>query len=345
MILGLMVLLFVPYACVAGDPQPVVFATFVASGAELHNALILTESIRTFGGQAKNAPVWIYGSAGFLKTQKDLVRKLVALKAQVKPSDVPAEASNVPFALAVFAAATAERDASGAAKMLVWMGNDTVVLKDPGEFLLAEGKSLGYRPVTHQNIGSLFSEAPDAFWRHLYEKLAVSEAAMFPMKTVADGKTLRPYFTAGLVVVRPERGIMKRWAESFSALCADPAFVEMCAKDSRTNTFLHQAALTGAILNLLKKDEMVELSDRYNYPVFFKEMYGGDKEFDTIDGVATMSYDIYFQNPGPNWATKLKGPAETVSWLKERFGVGKGGGAASSSTKMRYRFQHGEKKH
>jgi hypothetical protein len=339
----ILALLFVPCAGMAGAVRPVIFATYADNGAQLHNALVMTESIRDFGAHVKDAPVWVYAPAGLLKTNRDVVKKLVARGAQVRGSEVPGESQNVPFAGKVFAAAQAEGEANGAAAILVWMDNDTVVLKDPGDLLLAGGKSLGCRPVAYQNIGSLYAEPPDAFWSSLYRKLSVPAAALVPMKTSADEKTLRPYFDAGLLVVRPERGIMKKWAESFSALCGDPEFVEMCRKSPRTSTFLHQAALAGAILNLVPKDEMVQLPDRYNYPLFFKEMYGGDREFNTIDNVVTLRYGGFFEKPAPGWAAKLKGPAATISWLEKRFGGGEAP-TPDTSTKMRYRFQHGGKK-
>ena len=342
-LLIILVLLLVPCACMAGAKRPVIFASYADNGVQLHNALVMTESIRDFGARVKDAPVWIYAPAGLLKTNRDVVKKLIARGAQVRASEAPGESRDVPFAGKVFAAAKAEGEAKGAAAILVWMDNDTVVLKDPEDLLLAEGKSLGYRPVAYQNIGSLYADPPDAFWSSLYRKLGVPASALVPMKTAADGKRLRPYFDAGLLDVRPERGIMKKWAESFSALCGDPEFMEMCRKSPRTSTFLHQAALAGAILNLVHQDEMVQLPDQYNYPLFFKEMYGGDREFNTIDNVVTLRYDVYFEKPAPGWAAKLKGPAATISWLEERFRGGEGR-KEDTSTKMRFRFQHGGKK-
>ncbi|MGD1047442.1 MAG: hypothetical protein ABR899_01665 [Candidatus Krumholzibacteriaceae bacterium] len=343
-LLIVLVLLFVPCACTAGAKRPVIFASYADNGAQLRHAAVMTESIRDFGARVKDAPVWIYGPAGLLKTNRDVVKKLVSLGAQVKASEAPGESAKVPSAGKVFTAAQAEREATGAAAVLVWMDNDTVVLKDPGDLLLAEGKSLGLRPVAYQNIGSLYAEPPDAFWSGLYRKLSVPASALFPMKTVADGKTLRPYFDAGLLVVRPERGIMKAWAESFSALCGDPDFAAMCGKSERTSTFLYEAVLAGAILNLVHQDEMVQLPEQYNYPLFFKELYGGDREFHTIDNVVTLRYDVYFDKPGPGWGAKLKGPAATISWLEKRFGGGEVQKKQETSTKMRFRFEHGGKK-
>jgi hypothetical protein len=346
----LAMLAIVPGSSLAGAARPVVFASYADDGEQLHNALVLVESIRTFGGQFADAPVWIYAPASVLKSQGGLVKRCAGLEAETKPSDAPREALAFPFAGKVFAAARAEAAAKGAASILVWMDEDTVVLKEPRDLLLAQGASLGYRPVMHRNIGSLYSERPDAFWRRVYEKLSVPESAMFPMKTVADGATLRPYFNAGLLAVRPERGIMKMWAEAFAALYRDPVLAGMCAKDDRQRIFLHQAALSGAIMKHIKRSELTLLSDRYNYPLFFKEMFGADKEFDDVGGVVTLRYEGFFRNPSTGWASRLKGPAETISWLEKRLGGEKGEGSGPGSgrrddagTKLRYRFEHGAK--
>jgi hypothetical protein len=318
--LSLAALIFVPHACFAGPPQPAIFATFAEDGPQLRNALVLVESIRSFGGLYGNAPVWIYVPSCILRTQKDLIEKCKNLGARVTASDANAESKDFRFAGKVFAAARAEAEASGKAAILVWMDNDTAVLRQPDEFSLAKGKSLGYRPVMNRNIGSPYSKPPDAFWKRVFGKLSVRESALFPMKTAADRETIRPYFNAGLLVVRPERGILAQWARSFPALYRD--------------------SVIGAVLNLLGRGEMVQLSDSYNYPIFFERMYGGARRFDSLDGVVTMRHDVFFQNPMPGWDGKLKGPVKTISWLKERF-AGEGARKEDSSTKMRFRFEHG----
>jgi hypothetical protein len=338
----LAIVMLVPGSCLFGAARPVVFASYAGDGEQLHNTLILVESVRTFGGRFADAPVWIYAPSSLLKTQEKLVKSFAPLGAEVRPSDAPREAREVPYAGKVFAAARAEAEAKGAASILVWMDEDTVVLKEPRDLMLVRGKSLGYRPVTHQNIGSLYSEKPDALWRRVYERLSVPESAVFPMKTAADGKTLRPYFNAGLLAVRPERGLLKAWAEAFSALYNDPVLAGMCGKDERARVFLHQAALSGAIMKHLDRDEMELLPAGYNYPLFFEKTDGADKAFDTLDGVVTLRYDVAFRNPAPDWSAKLKGPAETVSWLEKRLGRGSGAGN-DAGTKMRFKFQRGGK--
>ena len=336
----LALLAIAPGQSLFGAARPVIFASYAGDSEQLRNTLALVESIREFGGQFAGAPVWIYTPPNVLKTQEKLVKSISSLGAEVRQGDVPRDARDVPYAGKVFAASKAEAAAKGAASILVWLDEDTIVLKEPRELALARGKSVGLRPVTHRNIGSLYSEKPDAFWSLVYRKLAIPESAFFPMKTVADGALLRPYFNAGLLAVRPERGLLQGWKDAFAALYHDPEVMELCAKEARARIFLHQAALSGAILQSVAKDEMTMLPDGYNYPLFFNEMYGANRPFDTLDGVVTLRYDVYFRNPAPGWSAKLKGSPTAVSWLEERFGGGSGE-SDDLGTKMRYRFQHG----
>ena len=299
---------------------PVVFATFAADAEQLGHTRILTESIRTFAGGLRGAPVWVLAPRALLEARPDLVAGLAALKAEVRPSEAPAEALVFPLSRKVFAAAQAESAAAGRGAVLVWMDEDTVVLREPRDFRLPPGISLAWRPVMHQRIGSLYDEPVDAFWSRVYERLEVPESAVFPVIAPADSSKLRAYFNAGLLVARPERGILRRWARAFPVLYRDTMLVRMCRQDGYKALFLHQAALAGAILGDVKRGEMRELPPQYNFPLFFREMYGARREFDSIAEVVTLRYDVYFQNPAPDWSRRLTGPPETVAWLAERLG-------------------------
>ena len=294
--------------------------SFAETAEALEDTLYLAESLRTFGGGMKNAPVRIYAPEALIEAQPGLVGKIKAQGADVRTSRAPEDALRFPFSRKVFASAQAEKEAEGGAEILAWLDEDTIVLDEPRDFILPKGIALGYRPVMHQRIGSLFDEPPDAFWSRVYETLAVPASAIFPVVTPADGKKLRAYFNAGMLVVRPERGILRRWAEAFPLLYRDPVFDEWCRKDQVKLIFLHQAALAGAILARIRREEMVDLGPRYNYPIFFKEMYGAQREFRSVADLVTLRYDVYFQNPAPDWADRLEGPPEKIAWLRGRLG-------------------------
>jgi hypothetical protein len=300
-------------------PQRIIFAGFAEGAEQISHMLVFVESVRKFAGSFRDAPVWIYVPKGSKDKFKKILAKITALKTQIYESTAPQKSLEYFFARKVFAAAEAEAHAEGQTEILAWLDEDTILLKEPEDFLLLKEKGLGYRPVMHQNIGSLYSDPPDEFWSRVYKKLSIPESALFPMVTPADQRTLRPYFNAGLMVVRPERGVLRAWPENFKLLYEDPVFTEMCRKDVYKRIFLHQAALVGAILNTLKREEMFEFSPKYNYPLFFHEKFEATRKFGDISEAITTRYDVYFRDPTSGWSERLKGPEEIIIWLREKF--------------------------
>lgn len=253
-------------------------------------------------------------------TAEEMIEELRGPGVEIRISTTPDEAQWFYFAGKVFAAGKAETAAEGKAAILVWMDDDTIVLREPADFVLSDRTAFAYRPVTHNRSGSLYSESPDPFWSRIYEKLAIEPDSLFPVVTPADRQTIRAYFNSGLLVVRPEHGILRGWGESFRVLYRDSVLAEMCREDVTKRIFLHQTALVGGVMHALDKDAMTELSDRYNYPVFFERMFSAEKEFDSIEDVITLRYDVYFRKPNPDWSDRLRGPAELISWMKDRLG-------------------------
>lgn len=316
-----------PVACAAAAapdtlraPPPIVFAAFAGDATELEHTLYLVESIRTFAGGMRACPVRVYAPRELLEAESALTERLAAAGARTAASAAPEDALRFPFARKVFAAAQAENETTGAAEILAWMDEDTIVLAEPAEFLLPRGVSFGFRPVMHKLIGSAADAPPDEFWRRVYDRLAVPDSAAFSVVTPADSQVIRAYFNAGLLVVRPERGLLRRWAESFPVLYRDPETAAMCRQDRYRTLFLHQVALAGAVLSALDRSEMRELPPRYNFPLFFQEMFGAKREFNDLTGLATLRYDVYFRDPAPDWAERLHGPREQIGWLAERLG-------------------------
>ncbi|MFH1313549.1 MAG: hypothetical protein ABIJ00_10055 [Candidatus Eisenbacteria bacterium] len=294
----------------AGTKEPIIFATFAEDSGAVSNVLLLAESIRTFGGKYKDAPILVYMPADLAKQESESAERFKNLHVEVRSSDAPEEAAWFLFAGKVFASAEAEVAAKETADILAWLDEDTIVLREPGEFSLPEGKTLGYRPVMHKNVGLLRTEPLDEFWGRAFELLSVAETALFPMVTPADGDTIKPYFNAGCMVIRPERGLMAKWVDCFTTLYEDSLLTEMCKADFRKRIFIHQVALAGAILTHLERDDLMEFSSRINYPIFFEQMFGARRVFDDITDVVTFRHESYFRKPAPDWDKKLKGPAD-----------------------------------
>jgi hypothetical protein len=295
------------------------FATFAGSTEQLQHVYLLAESIRQFAGQFREAPIRVYLPQGFDTTASEVLPKLVSLQVEIRKSSAPQESRWLYYAEKVFAAAVAERDAEGFSAVLVWLDEDTIVLQEPAELVLPENVVFGYRPVMHNRSGSLYTDPPDSYWSRVYDRLAIDVASLFSMITPADRQTIRAYFNAGLLVVRPERHILRRWAEDFTRLYADRSLIDMCEKDITRRIFLHQTALVG-VVNHVSRDEMIELPETYNYPLFFHEQWEAADEFGSIENVVTLRYDTYFRDPDPDWRNQLRGPDHLVAWLSERLG-------------------------
>jgi len=299
----------------------VIFAAYAEDQEGLRSIFFLAESIREFAGPFSTAPIWLYVPEGLTLVDTQWAGKFRDLRVEIKTSRTPEAARRFYFAGKVFAAGQAESDAQGKAAVLVWMDEDTVILRPPDAFNLPDGICLAYRPVMHNRSGSLYGVPPSAFWGRIYDKLALDDSQLFSMVTVADKQTIRAYFNAGLLVVRPERGILRAWPVCFTTLYSDSILADMCDKDEEKKIFLHQTALVGAVLNNAARKELKELSEQYNYPIFFHQQYESKAPFDDIGDIISLRYDVYFRNPDPQWSQKLKGPTQVVSWLKTRLGL------------------------
>jgi len=300
--------------------QKLLFAAYAESADELQDTKLLAESIRTFGGEHRNSSMRVYHPGNIILDNHRILVDLVLMQVEVCTIDIPEEADRLFYAGKPFAAARAESDMRDKADILVWIDTDTVMLDEPSDFCLEPEISLAYKTVMHNRSGSLFGAAPDEYWRRIYSVLEIEEEQLFPMVTWADHQKIRAYFHAGLLVVRPEKKILGAWADCFRKLYTDKTLAALCRADRVKNVFLHQTALVGAILPRLKREQMTELSDQYNYPVFFDKKYASEIVFDRLDDVVTLRRIVSFGSIDINWERQLSGPEDKISWLKERLG-------------------------
>lgn len=301
-----------------GEPTPgLAFAFCVWEESQLREALALAESIRSFGGGLSRAAVLAYILKDRVKAGAAFVDDLNKLDVEVRSFSAPPEALAFPFAAKIFAAARAEAELDGKTDFLAWLDPDTVIWQEPRAFLLEKGKSLGYRPVMHQLIGSSFDRPADAFWRRLFQMLGVGDKALFSMTTPVDRMAIRPYFNAGLLIVRPEKGLLRAWAPAFQKAAADEELLDMCRQDELKLIFLHQAALAGALLAALPKTEMTELPETYNYPLNLHDRIPAERRPSSLDGLITLRYDDSARVTGLIRKSGISG--KLAEWLLAHF--------------------------
>ena len=315
----LFAVLIIITACKQDTYNPrMVFAMVADQEYQLEYVNLLAESVHKFGGKYSNVAIWVYTAIEEERLDSTLITNLENNSVKINKVSVPEEARWFFFASKVYAAAEAEKSAAGKYDILAWLNFDTILLKEPTEFVLPGNVSLGYRPVMHRNIGLGINDPLDDFWKRAFELMQVSEDTVFPMVTPADQDSIKPYINAGCLIVNPNKGILQNWVSNFEILYKDQTLRDMCEANIKKRIFIHQAALTGALLNYLKPDEYVELPETVNYPLFFNEMFGSKKDFHNITDVVTFRHEAFFNNPVEGWQDLLIGPKDKLDWLIEK---------------------------
>lgn len=291
------------------------------NATQLRHVLVLCESLREFDGRYSDTPIIIYIPPELRESDATLGARLEKMRVTRRQTSAPSEALRDFYARKVYAAAQCEEELVESGKILVWLDEDTMILQEPSEFNIADRQiKIGWRPVMHRNIGFLYSKPPDPFWSRVYHLLEVPDSSIFPTKTAASDRIIRPYINAGILVVKTDAGLLRQWKETFEILYKDSVIKQLAEDDPKIRMFLHQAVLAGAFLTTLSQDETYLLLDTYNYPLFFKQMFGAPREFNDIEKVVTLRYDVFFENPTADWWLHIKGSPITVNWIRSRLG-------------------------
>ncbi|NLI16081.1 MAG: hypothetical protein GX409_07345 [candidate division Zixibacteria bacterium] len=304
-----------------GDPPTMpktklIFATYVQDKNDFHWAMVMFESIDSFAGQYKAMPRWLYLVDSTPEMESLAVEQQSRYGYQVRKSATPPQATRLFYAGKVYASAIAESEAAGGCDYLAWLDPDIVFVKPPESFDLPENIALGCRPVMLQLIGSSYDQPPDSFWSRLYNLLDVPDSAVFPVTTPVDRAEIRAYFNAGMIIVRPEKGILRGWPTAFEKLYTDSTMMSMVKSDRLKTIFLHQAALAGNILTKLSRAEILELPPTYNYPLNLADRYPADSKPVSLDSLVMFRHDGIFTTA--EQLAKVDDGSKILAWLMER---------------------------
>ncbi|MEZ5358441.1 MAG: hypothetical protein R3F48_06375 [Candidatus Zixiibacteriota bacterium] len=300
----------------SGLKETYTFATYFDSDLGISGIFSLTESLRQFGGRFADSEVRMYLPQSVTIDDAEFKQRIKEHHVLLKRCRVPESAEKFFYGGKPFAAAAAEADAEKSGHNLVWLDHDAIFLSEPTAFELAPDTCLAYLPVMHNRSGTNFESPPDAFWSRIYELQQLTPEMLFPMITPADEEKIRAYFHCGILAVRPHKGIMRRWAAEFKRLCTDDALIAISEENQTYRIFLHQAALTGAILHTITRDEMLELPEVYNYPIFFDRQYGAKKPYNDITDAVIIRCVVNLKKIGDNWPDELIGPDDKKDWLR-----------------------------
>lgn len=292
-----------------------VFACTAQPGQGMAEALLLARSIRQFGGSMAGNTIGVLIPETGDEVGQQIEADFRSLAVRLIPFTFSDEAHGFPFAGKVFAAAKAEAWAEGANSNLIWMDRDSLVLQEPFALQLPPGKLLGYRPVDHTLIGSPYDSPLDDFWGLVYRLCAVPAERVFPMIASVDENRIRPYFNAGMLVVRPEHKLLRSWAGNFERLYDAPSFKPFYEQDFLYRIFFHQAILAGTVLTAFDQAQIYPLPYLVNYPLHMHSLYPAAFRPARMNDLISCRYDTFFQDPA--WQDESLIDEPLKSWLLE----------------------------
>lgn len=271
--------------------KQIVFASLASSPESSPKIRLLLDSLKDFAGELFKPPLVVVHPDGLDITAGN-ARVLKLHDVRMVPFPISKEELNFPLAVVTIGAAAAESAVAGEAESLVWMLEDTLVLRNPSALVLPAAMQYGYRPVHITNIGSPWKSPPNGFWSAIYGHCRVEPDHLFPMETCVRDNTIRPYFNAGCQVTRPQNRLFSRWYELFQSLCRHPDFEPFLA-DPLYRLFMHQAVLAGAVLSGFSPAQLYELPESYNYPLHLHATYPARFRPARLNDLVTCRYEDF----------------------------------------------------
>ena len=279
------------------------------------NSYLFVKSVRDFAGALSTSRILLF----YPEIQKQLSQtfsdRMSNLNVELIPFELDLEVLRFPFTAHAQAAALAESMSLGKSRILAWLANNTIFLREPKEFLLPDSISLGYRPVHHTLLGLRYNEPLDPFWTYIYEICNVPEEKVFPMKPHVEDFLIRPYFNAGILISQPEKHLFEKWRTKFLNTYSDNEFQEFYKKDNRYAIFVHQAILSAVILSAYQKEDVLELPSLYNYPV---HLFNEDRTKERpaiIDDCITFRHEGFYKDV--DWRVKMPAKESLKQWLSD----------------------------
>lgn len=296
--------------------KDLIFALLLHAGEGEADALRLARSIRTFGGMYCFNPIWMLSQSNEDELTDETRQQLYSIGARLVTFEAGSNQPTFAFKTYVSAAAIAEGLAQGETSCLVFMASDTLILQEPAHFILPIGKSFGGCPVHLKLLGSGFDEPLDDFWSLVYSKCSVDQQKVFAMQTIVDEQWVRPYFNAGMLVVRPERGLLRCWQSNFERMYQLPEVQQFCRRSELYEIFFHQAVLAGSLLSSLHKDELHQLPLEVNYPLHLHSRMAVKRRPSEISQLISCRYEEFSETfSDPSVQELLSTDQALKAWL------------------------------
>ncbi len=267
---GIVWLLVLSFAAPAQARSPLTVLVMIATPQEEKEACVLISSLRTFGGDYREAPVVIV-----LSDPSKADGKSLAGKAQeIVPLKMNERFRQFPFADKVYACAQVEAMAAYKTDWLLWLNPDCLIVAPPVEITADRNAWAALRPVHLQNIGISPDVPVTDFWKRIYEVAGLDPAAAWTVESLVDHQKLRGYFNSGCMAFAPDRGLLRSWKDNFERLLTDPANFAFYSGNQANAIFCHQAVLSATAMAKAGRESIRMLPPAYGYPLQLQDQPG-----------------------------------------------------------------------
>jgi hypothetical protein len=293
------------------EPQDTAFLMLISTVDQRSSARLLIDSIRSFGGPFRHAPVWVFEADPQGAPCNDLEETGV----RVLPLTVPDAVRHYWFAGKVYACARAEELAVPTVRSLIWFSYDCLIIQPPLLFDLTSSFDAAVRPVHHRNVGLPAAGSVDDFWKGVYGAVGVQDVEV-TVESFVDAQLLRAYFNSHAFAMNPAKRLLRRWFECFESLVRDRDFQAGPCQDVQHQVFLHQAVLSTLIATSLDPQRVRILPPEYSYPYNMHQSVPAERRAQALNDLVLIAYEDRTLDPGVVDDILIHEPLR--SWLSAR---------------------------
>jgi lipopolysaccharide biosynthesis glycosyltransferase len=291
---------------------------FVIEAGKLeHMALALAKSIRTFAGPVKDCPVYAVHPAHNPLPSADTITKLTKLNVTFISADLNrsfrGDHPGDRIANKTFAAAFLEEHLEASSGTLLFLDTDTLVFNHLDELILDESRDCAVKPVDVRNVGILWGDDPDHFWRDIYGMADASgRYRTFKVETTVDNVSIWSYFNSGVIAVNPRKQILRYWASCTEGMGNRRDFLPGL---NPAQLFHRNQALFAACLTSRIDEERIRLLPaRFNYPFHFRTQMQPFRRIERLDHINILHYHGHFEKG--TWRDEISVSLRLTEWIE-----------------------------
>ena len=280
------------------------FATYATSKNDLLCNYILANSIHEFAGNLSDIPLRIYVSSEIdIENEIERFAGLNAIFLQYP------KARRFRYAFKSAAASACEADVKTGD--VIWLDRHMIVLNPCESLLLSPLEQLAYRPPHLKILGASVDEPINEMWAMVYKIAGVDDSARFPVFTEVDRKEIWIYIKGDHFSFRAEAGIMREWDALFNQLAEHQDMKPFL--DEGVKTYLHQIALTLAVLKTQNRNTLKLLPNLYGYPTGLHSKIEKQYQANQLDQLYTAYHNFNASAKPPMPVSK-----QLTAWLKDK---------------------------